>query len=160
ISWHAAVPKSFWNWPAHCSARSAPFMSLTTGANPFFASALTKANRETNMTSKHKLQLAGSILLSFLAFTQVGVAATTPFTVMAGAWSGDGTMTTSGGTQERLRCRAQYSLVGAGNEMQLNLRCASESYNFDLAGQVEYLHGMISGSWKEATHNASGTISG
>jgi len=112
------------------------------------------------MTMRHKLQLAGSVLVSLVAFTQVGGAATTPFTVMAGVWSGDGTMTTSGGTQERLRCRAQYSVVGAGNEMQLNLRCASESYNFDLAGQVEYLHGMISGSWKEATRNASGTISG
>jgi len=112
------------------------------------------------MILSHKLRLAGLILLPLFAFPYVGGAATTPFNAMAGVWSGDGAMTMSGGTQERLRCRAQYSVGGGGNEMQLNLRCASESYKFDLVGQVEYQHGTISGSWSEATRNAAGTISG
>jgi hypothetical protein len=42
----------------------------------------------------------------------------------------------------------------------LNLRCASDSYNFDLTGDVAYRDGTISGSWREAAHNAAGTISG
>jgi hypothetical protein len=79
---------------------------------------------------------------------------------MAGAWAGGGTMTMSSGMQEPLRCRAQYGVGDGGNDLRLNLRCASESYNFDLAGQVEYQGGAISGSWNEASRNAAGTISG
>jgi len=62
--------------------------------------------------------------------------------------------------QERLRCRASYNVGGTGAELRLNLRCASESYNFDLSGDVQYQGGAISGSWSEASRNASGTISG
>ena len=66
----------------------------------------------------------------------------------------------SGGTQERVRCRAAYSVAGRGENLTLNLRCASGSYNFDLAGDVAYQGGTISGWWREAAHNAAGTISG
>jgi len=79
---------------------------------------------------------------------------------MAGTWSGGGTLSTTDGGQERLRCRAAYDVARNGAELRLNLRCASESYNFDLAGNVEYRGGAITGSWSEATRNASGTISG
>ena len=41
-----------------------------------------------------------------------------------------------------------------------SLRCASDSYNFDLAGDVDHRNGAISGSWTEASRKASGTISG
>ena len=34
------------------------------------------------------------------------------------------------------------------------------SYNFDLAAHVAYRDGTIAGSWREAAHNAAGTISG
>ena len=112
------------------------------------------------MTVVHKLPLVvlASALLS--ASPNAGGAAVTPFTAMAGVWSGDGTITMSSGTQERLRCRAQYGVRGGGNDLQLNLRCASESYNFDLSGNAEYQDGTISGSWSESTRNAAGTISG
>ena len=63
------------------------------------------------------------------------------------------------GRAERLRCRASYDVSG-GNNLHLNLRCASDSYNFNLASDVEYRGGMIQGSWSEASRNASGTISG
>jgi hypothetical protein len=59
-----------------------------------------------------------------------------------------------------LRRRASYEVVGKGAEMRLNLKCASESYNFDLSGNVQYQGGAIFGSWSEASRNASGTISG
>jgi hypothetical protein len=45
-------------------------------------------------------------------------------------------------------------------ELRLNLKCASESYNFDLASDVQYRGGAITGSWSEASRNASGTLSG
>ena len=83
-----------------------------------------------------------------------------PFTAMAGSWSGGGVLSTTDGAQEPLRCRASYDVAGRGDQLRLNLRCASDSYNFDLASDVEYRDGMISGSWSEASRNASGTISG
>jgi hypothetical protein len=79
---------------------------------------------------------------------------------MAGSWSGGGVLDTTDGNQERLRCRASYDVAGGGAELELNLKCASQSYNFDLAGNVEYRGGAISGEWTEASRNASGTISG
>jgi hypothetical protein len=87
-------------------------------------------------------------------------AASSPFTAMAGSWSGGGVLSTSDGQQEQLRCRAAYDVAGAGDQLRLNLRCASASYNFDLASEVEYRGGAISGSWTEASRNASGTLSG
>ena len=90
----------------------------------------------------------------------VASAATTPFTAMAGSWSGGGVLSTTDGGQERLRCRAAYDVARSGDELRLNLRCASESFNFDLASNVEYRGGAISGSWSEASRNAFGTISG
>jgi hypothetical protein len=83
-----------------------------------------------------------------------------PFIAMAGTWSGGGVLSTSDGQEEQLRCRAAYNVAGSGEQLRLNLRCASESYNFDLSSEVEYRGGAISGSWSEASRNASGTLSG
>jgi len=83
-----------------------------------------------------------------------------PFTAMAGTWSGGGVLSTTDGQQEQLRCRASYDVAGTGEQLRLNLRCASASYNFDLASEVEYRGGTIRGSWTEASRNASGTLSG
>src|SRR6266567_1168232 len=87
-------------------------------------------------------------------------AVSSPFAAMAGSWSGTGVLSTSDGQQERLRCRANYNVAGSGTELRLNLRCASPSYNFDLASEAQYQGGAISGSWTEASRNASGTLSG
>ncbi|NOJ49153.1 hypothetical protein [Bradyrhizobium archetypum] len=83
-----------------------------------------------------------------------------PFIAMAGTWSGGGVLSTSDGQQEQLRCRASYDVAGSGEQLRLNLRCASPSYNFDLSSEVQYRGGAISGSWSEASRNASGTLSG
>jgi len=104
---------------------------------------------------------AGLLLASLsLAGSAQAVTSASPFSAMAGSWSGGGTLSTNDGAQERLRCRASYDVVGTGAELRLNLKCASESYNFDLSGEVQYQGGAISGSWTEASRNASGTISG
>jgi hypothetical protein len=87
-------------------------------------------------------------------------AAVSPFAAMAGVWSGGGVLNTTDGQQERLRCRASYGVAPTGSQLRLNLRCASASYNFDLASNVEDRRGEIYGTWSEATRNASGSISG
>ena len=106
---------------------------------------------------------AGWLLLASLCLpgssTAQGVASS-PFVAMAGSWSGGGVVSTSDGMQERLRCRAAYDVARTGDALRLNLRCASQSYNFNLTSEVEYRGGAISGSWSEASRNASGTLSG
>jgi hypothetical protein len=111
--------------------------------------------------SRSNIARAGLLLLASLCLSGSAIrAATSPFAAMAGSWSGGGILNTTDGGQERLRCRASYDVSGTGAELHLNLRCASDSYNFDLASDVQYRGGVISGSWNEASRNASGTISG
>ena len=87
-------------------------------------------------------------------------AAVSPFRALAGSWAGGGVIDMANGEQERLRCRAAYDVDGSGSAMRLNLKCASDSYNFNLSGEVEYRNGAISGEWTETSRNASGTIEG
>ena len=83
-----------------------------------------------------------------------------PFRALAGSWSGGGTISMANGEQEQLRCRANYSPGGGGEELSLNLRCASASYNFDLSANISYEGGPIAGTWNEASRNISGTLQG
>jgi len=64
------------------------------------------------------------------------------------------------GSNERIRCRAAYAPQGAGNVLRSNLRCASDSYNFDLTSELTHNGGPISGRWIETTRNATGFLSG
>jgi hypothetical protein len=82
-----------------------------------------------------------------------------PFSALSGSWSGAGTIKKSNGASERIRCRSAFEPAGAAN-LSLRLRCASDSYNFDLSAGVAYQGGAISGSWQESTRNVGGGISG
>ena len=81
-----------------------------------------------------------------------------PFAGLAGTWTGGGTVSLASGASERIRCRATYA--GGGNALQMNLRCASDSYNFNLTSNVQANGNAIAGSWTETTRNASGSVSG
>ena len=83
-----------------------------------------------------------------------------PFTGLAGTWSGTGTITLSSGATERIRCRATYALGESGRLLQQNLRCASDSFNFDLRSNVQHDAGAITGTWTETTRQAQGTVNG
>ncbi len=82
-----------------------------------------------------------------------------PFAPLAGRWSGTGNVELSNGSQEAIHCRAAYDVLSA-RDLQLNIRCASESYNFDLRASAKSASGSISGTWSESTRNAGGTLSG
>lgn len=79
---------------------------------------------------------------------------------LVGQWSGSGTIDLANGTHEPLRCRASYDLPADQNKLELNIRCASDSYNFDLFSSAVLSGRSVSGTWSEATHSAAGTISG
>ena len=108
---------------------------------------------------RHTLPLALTVMLSLSALqSQAGPAG--PFAGMAGSWLGAGSLTMANGTQERLRCRAVYHVGVSGSKMGLGLRCASDSYNFSLVGDVASDGRAVYGSWSETTRNVSGTVSG
>jgi hypothetical protein len=47
-----------------------------------------------------------------------------------------------------------------GKSLALIIRCASDSYRFDLSSNVVDRNGIISGRWSEASNNVSGSITG
>src|SRR5260370_16018276 len=115
---------------------------------------------EITKMSRSNIARAGLLLAALsLAGGATYAAVSSPFAALAGSWSGGGVLSTSDGGQERLRCRANYDVDGPGNELRLNLRCASDSYNIDLAGNVEYRGGARSSGMTRATHNAPRAIS-
>jgi len=64
------------------------------------------------------------------------------------------------GAIERIRCKATYAVNATGNAVQQTLRCASDSYRFEISSNVISEGGSLSGSWAEATRGVSGNISG
>jgi hypothetical protein len=82
------------------------------------------------------------------------------FAQMAGSWSGGGTLSLSSGTRERLRCRAHHSVAQGGRSLSLSIRCASDSYRFDLTSDVVNRRGRIYGRWSESSNGVSGTVAG
>jgi len=83
-----------------------------------------------------------------------------PFAGFNGAWSGNGTVALSDGTTERIRCRADYKVDGSGLGLKQTLRCASDSYRFDLSSDVTSQGNRISGYWSEASRNVNGSLQG
>ncbi len=90
------------------------------------------------------------------------LAESAPFADFAGSWSGTGTLRPENGAAERIRCNASYRPRGSSqHEIDLQLRCASDSYNFDLTGQFTADdQNQISGRWTERTRNTGGTAVG
>ena len=85
---------------------------------------------------------------------------TGPFAGFDGAWSGTGTVALSDGTTERIRCKADYKVNGSGMALKQSLRCASDSYKFDLTSDVTSNGDRISGNWSEASRNIFGNLQG
>ena len=83
-----------------------------------------------------------------------------PFNGFNGAWSGNGTVALSDGTTERIRCKADYVVDGSGLGLKQTLKCASDSYKFDLTSDVRSQGDRISGSWSEASRNVFGNLQG
>jgi hypothetical protein len=83
-----------------------------------------------------------------------------PFAGLSGSWSGDGSIVLTSGTTERLRCDATDAISGGGATLDMALRCASDSYKFNLHINLVDTAGQILGSWDELTKNVQGGISG
>jgi hypothetical protein len=105
--------------------------------------------------------LAGGAFAALLSLSAPSInAQSAPFSDLAGSWSGTGRIDLQDGTSERIRCRASYSVGDGGSSFQQQLRCASDSYKFDVNSNVLSRGGSLSGTWSEATRNLSGSVSG
>ena len=100
-----------------------------------------------------------AITASLLGFTaQSAQSADGPLAHFAGTWSGNGKITVQNGTSERIRCRS--SNTASGNALALSMRCASDSYNFNLGSDIAADGANISGSWNETSRGVIGSLSG
>jgi hypothetical protein len=100
--------------------------------------------------------VGGALMLSISAAS----AQSGPFAGFDGSWSGNGTVSLSDGTTERIRCKASYKVDGSGSGLQQTLRCASDSYKFDLSSNVTTQGDRIVGTWSEASRNVNGNLQG
>jgi hypothetical protein len=83
-----------------------------------------------------------------------------PFAGRSGFWIGAGTVTMSNGSRERIRCKAVYAVDDTGKSLNQSLRCASDSYRLEISSNVTSNGGWLSGTWGEATRQATGNITG
>lgn len=108
------------------------------------------------------LLLAACLGSAALLYPPEAIAQSGPFANFSGKWSGTGTLRPQGGSAERIRCNAEYLPRGSNeHDVQLQLRCASDSYNFDLTGDFTADEkNQITGRWTERTRNVGGTAIG
>ena len=100
-----------------------------------------------------------TVILSVLPFAS---AASGPFANFADNWTGTGTVRSGANPTERIRCNASYRPRGSTqHEVELQLRCASDNYNFDLSGEFTAdEQNQITGRWTERTRGVGGTAIG
>lgn len=102
----------------------------------------------------------GALAAAIIMAPAVVHADSAPFATFAGNWSGNGTISIADGGTERIRCRGTYTVDGSGNNLHQVLRCASDSYKFELTSDVAASGSNISGSWNEASRGVNGSIQG
>lgn len=103
---------------------------------------------------------AGAALAFCLVTTSGHTETASPFAKLAGQWAGSGTIELANGTHEAIKCRASYDVLEEKNNLQLSIRCASDSYNFDMHASATLAANAVSGSWNEMSRNVAGKISG
>jgi hypothetical protein len=103
---------------------------------------------------------ASAVVAALVLSASAGHAQSSPFAGFNGSWSGNGTVSLSDGSSERLRCRAAYQVDETGLVLKQTLRCASDSYKFDLSSDVTSHGDHITGNWSETNRNISGSLLG
>ena len=94
------------------------------------------------------------------AHAERGSRAGGPFSDFVGSWAGSGTVNLANGSSERIRCNAAYAAGSDISNLRAVIRCASDSYKFELASDVINQGGRLSGAWRESTRNIAGQIAG
>lgn len=107
-----------------------------------------------------KSTIAAGVVAGLALSASASLAQTSPFAGFAGNWSGKGTVTLTDGSKENIRCRASYRVNVTGTALKQSLRCASDSYQFDLSSDVVSDGDQLTGNWSEASRNLFGSVRG
>jgi hypothetical protein len=91
----------------------------------------------------------------------VAIADGGPFDGLAGRWAGNGVVTYSDGTKERLQCTVKYD-QSEPNSISQSLACntSSDTYNFKINAYYRNQATSLVGHWDELVLQISGSISG
>lgn len=120
--------------------------------------------RPSTCSSSRTAALACAAMLAIwdCAGVSPALARSGPFDGFGGRWSGTGTLRPQGGKPERVRCDATYRPRGSSaHQVDLNLRCTSDSYKFNLSGNFNADNSnRVSGQWTEHTRNIGGSVVG
>jgi hypothetical protein len=103
---------------------------------------------------------AACVVACMMAAAPAAHAQAGPFKGLEGAWSGSGVVQVADGGSERIRCKATYTVGSEGNNLQQVLRCASDSYKFNLNSDVTNRGGSLTGTWSEVSRNIFGGVEG
>ena len=71
-----------------------------------------------------------------------------------------GTIAMNDGHSERIRCRAIYEVTPSGIILHQDLRCASDSYKFEVKSSLVAQGGDLTGTWTETTRQVTGNVTG
>src|SRR5215475_4062966 len=115
-------------------------------------------NETTDLLIVVRRLFAAAVLFAATICGSPSYAQSGPFAGLAGSWHGGGTVSLDDGSTERIRCRATYAV--SGPSMDMTLTCASDSYKFNLQGNVVSQGGAITGTWSESSRGVSGTLQG
>ncbi len=102
-----------------------------------------------------------------LAPTSIGVSSShaqsaNPFMKFGGNWTGSGFIHLSNLTKERVRCRGTFTPADMLNifSLKVELRCAGDSYNFNIQSELIFGGSTISGTWSENSLGINGNVTG
>jgi hypothetical protein len=87
-------------------------------------------------------------------------AAAGPFERFDGRWRGEGYVVGAKGDRERFICSAQYSVTEAGEALSQLIECEGGGYRIDSTCEAKASGSSVQGSWREATRNISGRLTG
>ena len=104
--------------------------------------------------------VAGAAFALFLISSPIHSQSGGIFAGLGGNWSGTGTIFVADGGSENIRCRATYTVGADDMTLQQNLRCASDSYKFELTTDIKSNGSNVTGYWSESTRNINGTLDG
>jgi hypothetical protein len=119
---------------------------------------MTKSRELRNKFSWILASLGVAAMLSVLPVTPSNAGA--PFAGLSGSWAGAGRITMSDGTSEPIKCKATYTVENSDTTLQQILRCASDSYRFNVKSNIDSDGDELSGEWTETTYNLGGSFSG
>lgn len=111
----------------------------------------------------HMIARTAGLGLTLAAFFCGGSAfaqSDSPFASLAGSWTGGGTIAMTDGHHEKIRCRADYEVTPSGIIMHQNLKCASDSYKFEVRSSLQADGEALTGTWTETTRQATGEVKG